>query len=382
MAEMGADVIKLEPISGDVVRTVGPSRHHGMSATFMLLNEGKRSISADLSGPEGREIVARLARSTDIVVHNMRRSAADRIGLTYERLRTVNPRLIVAAAYGFAAGSGNDDRPAYDDVIQSESGIAWLQGVGRAAPQYVASLIADKTSALALAFAALAALHERDRTGVGQQVDMPMYEFMVSYTLIEQMWGEVFVPGETPPVYPRTVSAGRRPYETSDGYVSMMLYTDAHWRQFLKAIGDGRMFDDPRFATIGARTENIDEVYGYLAAVLRKRSTDTWLNLCHELGIPAGPVRSIADVLAAFDRQEAGIVHTYDHPTEGTVRGIGLPITFGDRNPADSTDQVIRPAPRLGEHSVDVLLEAGYSDAEIAQLTFAKVINDSSALKD
>ncbi|MDP3316294.1 MAG: CoA transferase [Devosia sp.] len=377
LAQMGADVIKVEPQSGDVVRTVGPSRNTGMAATFVLLNEGKRSISLDLSTAQGRSVMERLASQSDVVVHNMRQSAAERIGLTYDHLKTVDPRLIVAAAYGFASGGANDGRPAYDDIVQAESGIASLQSIGRSTPQYVSSLIADKTCALAMVFAVVAALYERERVGTGQQIEVPMYEFMASYTLIEQMWGEVFVPPIAPPVYPRTVSPLRRPYQTADGTISMMLYTDAHWRIFLNAVGAGWILEDARFSSIAARTQNIDALYGYLAEELKKRPTAEWLEFCRKLEVPAAPVRTIAEVIAAFDSADSEVTHTYEHPTQGVVRGVDLPIRFRGRTLAHTDQPPPRHSPRLGEHTAEVLSEAGYSQAEIAALVESRIVFDN-----
>ena len=363
MAQLGADVIKVESRHGDVVRGVGAARHAGMSATYMTVNAGKRGIVVDLKSPDGRRILDRLAAGADVVVHNMRQETAVSLGISYERLREVNPRIIVAEAFGFAPGSPDAGRPAYDDVIQAACGLADLESRRQGRPQYVTTILADKVCALVALYAINAALFERERTGEGQNVVVPMYESMVSFLLHEQLAGEAFVPALGPATYPRTTSRFRRPYKTRDGYVGVILYTDAHWRAFFGAIGRPDLADDPRYRDISARTRNIDELYALVETELAAETTAFWMRRFRELDCPAIEVRTVEDLIADPYLADAGIVREYEHPTEGRVRNLGMPARFS-RHTGERAD--IRHAPRLGEHTTEVLAEAGFPPGQIA----------------
>ena len=362
MARMGADVIKVEAPGGDVVRQIGRGRHPGMGPIFLAVNHGKRSIGLDLAAGPAREVLYRLIEGADVFVTNVRPAALARLRLTAEQLRGLNQGLVYCALPGFGRAGPYRDRAAYDDVIQAASGFAAVQG-GQAAPGYVRSVIADKTVALMGLAAVNAALFDRSRTGHGQVIEVPMFESMVSFLMLDQQGGHVFDPPAGPTGYARTASPNRRPYATADGYLGVVVYTDRQWLAFFDLIGRPELAADPKFATITSRTENVDELYGMLADVLPSRTTVQWLDALGGAGIPAQPVLTTDGLFADPHAQAVGLFEPLTHPSEGDLILPRLPILFGGAASAP-----VRGAPRLGEHAAEILREAGLGDAEIAHL--------------
>lgn len=363
LAQLGADVIKVESRDGDVFREVGAG-NPGMSATYLPINVGKRGIVVDLKSAEGRAILDHLVTGVDVVIHNMRQETARSLGLSYERLAELNPRIVLAESIGFAPENPDAGRPAYDDVIQAASGLADLESRVHGRPQYVASVIADKICALTTLYSVLAALFERERTGQGQSVVIPMYESMVSFMLQEQLGGEAFIPPRGPATYSRTTSPLRKPYRTKDGYVGVLPYTDRHWRAFFESIGRPELIEDPRYRDITARGRNIDELYGIIESALETETTAHWMARFRELDCPAIEVRTVEELIASPYLAEAGIIAEQDHPSEGRVRVLGMPARFSNHAPATSE---VRHAPSLGEHTTEVLTEFGYSPEQVAE---------------
>lgn len=348
MAQLGARVDKIEPPAGDIVRSLMRGRHAGMTPIFLALNAGKRSAVLDLSRPGDRARLTALFPRYDVIVHNMRAAAAARIGLTEDGLRSAGSDAVLCEIAGFGTGP-YADRPAYDDTIQAISGMAWLQGRnGR--PEYVRSVVADKTAGLYAAVGVCAALAGRARGAPIRSVRVPMFETMVAYTMLEQLGGLTFEPPEGPALYPRATSAHRRPFATADGYVAVMLYTDRHWSAFLTWLGRDDLLADPKFTQTAARSLAIDEVYGFLARVLTERTTREWLEVFSELDVPASPVLSFDSLLADPHLAAVGTIVTEEHPTEGLVRRVRTPITFNGEPPPG-----LAPAPRLGADTEQIL---------------------------
>jgi crotonobetainyl-CoA:carnitine CoA-transferase CaiB-like acyl-CoA transferase len=362
LAQMGADVIKVESPSGDVVRYVADHRGTGMGPVFLNANQGKRSIVLDLKDPAGRDALLRLVGTADVFVHNMRPDAVRRLGLGFEDVAATNPRTVYCAVRGFGADGPYRDKAAYDDVIQAASGLAAVQG-GPGEPTYVKTPIADKATALIAVGAIGAALYQRERTGRGQEIEVPMLESMVSFTLLDQQGGYVYDPPRGPAGYARTSSPYRKPYRTADGYVSVMVYTDAQWRSFFGLVDRPELAADPRYLSITERTLHIDELYRLVEQELLRRTTAEWLTVLDAQGIPAMPVWTVPELFEDEHLRATGMFQGLTHPTEGRLRLARFPVFFSASAPMDC-----RPAPRLGEHGAEVLAELGYGPEEIRAL--------------
>ena len=365
LAEYGADVVKVESPEGDVMRLSGPMRNAGMGHLFMNVNRGKRSIVLDLKTEGGRDVALALTRRADVLVTNIRPQAMRRLSLAYDDVRAVNPRLIYAGAFGFSQRGPYAARPAYDDLIQGMSGIPWLASeAGAEVPRYAPLILADRVVGLQLLGAVVAALYRRERTGLGQRVDVPMYEGFLSVVLGEHLAGRLFDPPIDGPGYRRSLAHDRRPYPTRDGHVCVLIYSDKHWRRFFEAIGRPEIFrDDPRFSTHGARVRHIGEVYGYLRDLLATRTTAEWLEVFAGADIPAAPMLSLDDVLADPHLAAIGYFRQGHHPSEGAVVELAVPTEWSESQP-----QPPGPAPRLGEHGDEILREAGFAPERIEHL--------------
>jgi crotonobetainyl-CoA:carnitine CoA-transferase CaiB-like acyl-CoA transferase len=344
LAQMGAEVIKIEPPGGDILRQVGETLDTRASPIFLNANRGKLSVVLDLRVQSEYDRLISLLRRTDVFVHNKPPAAARRLRIDYESLAGVNARLIYCAAFGYGSDGPYRDRPAYDDTIQAEAGFASIQTHG-GEPQYVRTVVTDKATGLFVIGAILAALYERERSGQGQAIEVPMFESMISFLLLEQQGGRVFDPPRGPTGYVRTSSPHRHPYRTADGLIAVMVYTDAHCRALFDEIGRPELNADERFATMRARTANTDALYAILEQELVRRSTVDWLRVFEFLAIPAARVNSIADLLEDPHVLATGLLEHVDHPIAGRICSAGLPIRFSRSKTAP-----IGPAPLLDEH--------------------------------
>ena len=363
LGDMGADVVKIEPPEGDLMRANGVSTVKGMSSIFLAINRNKRSLAIDLKQPAGVAVIRRLLPTVDVLVHNMRTAAIERLGLGHAACAAVNPRLLYCVATGFGEDGPDAGRPAFDDVIQAACGLAGLLGHDSGTPAYVPSLIADKTTGMALANAVLAGLYERTQSGLGQYVEVPMFETMVSFTLAEHLGGLTFDPPTAPAGYARLLAGGRQPAPTLDGHVAMLPYTGEHWRRFFSETGRPDLSEKYAVDDRHARNARVKELYADMAAITRTLSTDALIALCDRLDIPATRINTIASLPQHPHLQAVGLFQQQQHPAVGPIVALRPPTRFG-RTPA-SLD---RHAPTLGEHSVQVLQEAGFSADEIAAL--------------
>ena len=289
LAEMGAEVIKVEPPEGDVVRLIGPERHRLMGGMFLTINRGKRSIVLDLKRPEAREALLRLARGADVLVTNIRPAAMARLGLDYEALRAANPRIVYAAIVGYGQHGPYAPRPAYDDLVQGAALVAGLYARATdGEPRYAPMAIADRIAGLMMANAINGALFWRERTGEGQLVEVPMFETMLTFVLGDHLTGRTFDPPLDGGGYQRHLSPDRKPYRTKDGFVCTMIYNDRQWRNFCRAVGwPDLVSTDPRFASHATRTRHIDEILAMLSELFLTRTTAEWLALCQAQDVPA-----------------------------------------------------------------------------------------------
>lgn len=371
LGDYGADVIKIESLDGDVTRQIGPTRHPGMGPVFLNANRSKRSICLDLKKDAGRAVVLRLVAGADVLVYNVRPQAMQRLRLGYEDVAAVNPRLIYAGVFGFGQDGPYAAKAAYDDLIQGGSALAHLMARGGdGTPRYVPNALVDRIVGLNAVGAILASLVHRDRTGVGQRVDIPMFETMAGFVMGDHLGGLTYEPPLDQGGYARHLSPDRRPYKTSDGYICVIVYNDKQWDKFLTATGRDDLRSDPRFATFAGRAVNIDHVYAELARIIALRSTAEWIKLLDEADVPALPMHDLVSILGDPHLVATEFFPTVEHPSEGKIRSMRTAATWSE-TPAEPT----RLAPRLGEQSEDVLREAGYSATEIAQLIKDGVTN-------
>ena len=363
LGDMGADVIKLEPPEGDLTRSIGPRRSPRMGAFFLTSNRSKRSIVVDLKRPQGREILLRLVSKTDVLLHSMRTPAANRLGLDYETLAKSNPALVYCHVTGYGDDGPYGGRPAYDDVIQAASGLAMLQKVVGGQPRFIPTIIADKISGVHAAYAIVLALMHRMRTGEGQQVDVAMFETMAAFNMMEHQWGHAFEPPIGPMGYAPVSSAARRPYRTTDGYLALLPYSDAHWRRFFELAGEPQMMQNPRFATFAARQQHFRAVWDEIERQVARKSNAEWLRLLTPEDIPFSQVNDIEDLPNDPHLKAVGFWNIAEHPTEGSLRIPANPLRMSASPP-----EVTRLPPTLGQHSAEILREVEYDNENIGQL--------------
>lgn len=356
MAEMGADVIKVEAPEGDIVRQIGNARNPGMSGLFLTANRGKRSIVLDLKQANDRATLLEIARTCDVFLYNVRPQAMARLGLSHEEVAAVNPAIIYAGLFGYSEDGPYAGLPAYDDLIQGASGAASLfslAGEGDAPPRYIPLAIADRMVGISAVNCVLAALIHRGRTGEGQRVDVPMFETMVSMVLGDHMAGLTFEPPLDSGGYARLLAPDRRPLQTSDGHLCALIYNDKQWRRFFEALGRDDADTDPRYRSHATRTVHIRDIYAELARLFITKSTAEWTALLSEADIPVMPLHDLASILDDRHLRETGFFEMMEHPSEGLIRGMRIPSRWSVSQPGMS-----RPAPRLGEHGDEILSEA------------------------
>jgi crotonobetainyl-CoA:carnitine CoA-transferase CaiB-like acyl-CoA transferase len=349
MADMGADVVKVEPPAGDNTRFISVGPAPGMSGVFVNVNRGKRSVVLDLRTEEGKHALRALIEQADVFIHSMRAKAVAKLGFDYDEVAAINPNIVYTNCYGYGRRGPEADRPAYDDTIQAECGLPAVQQQLTGEANYVGTIMADKVAGLTALYATMMALFHRERTGEGQEVEVSMFETMASFMLVEHANGAMFDPPLGPAVYPRTVAPNRRPYQTKDGSIAALIYNDKHWNAFIAAVQPA--WNSELYATLERRAKQIDVVYGLIAETLLERTTDEWLDLFRELEIPAAPIQT-PDAL--FDDPHLNAVGLFEtvQTKHGPVRFPGVPTWFS-RTPG----RVRGYAPELGADTAEVLAE-------------------------
>ena len=365
LGDLGAEVITVEDVKGDTNRTMGVGPHPQFSGVALNLMRNKRNISLDLRHPDGLEACLRLAEQADILITNLRPGSLRRLGLDYESVRARAPRIIYCQAQGWPTDSPNADKAAYDDVVQSAAGVAATFELRDGEPAVAPTIMADKLSGVTIVYGVLAALHHRERTGEGQRLEVPMVEVVQSFMLTEHASGAVQVPAQAPAGLPRVLLPGRHPQRTKDGWIHVLPYSDKNYRDLFATVGR-HAHDDERLSTRWARLENARELYAEIAELIATRTTAEWLEYCAEHDIPAGPVRSLDELVAELPIAE--------HPVAGPYRVINPAVRF-DATPAG----LHRHAPLIGEHGDEVLAEVGYTADEIAALRVADVLRSVDA---
>jgi crotonobetainyl-CoA:carnitine CoA-transferase CaiB-like acyl-CoA transferase len=377
LGDLGADVIKIESPEGDTTRQLGPRRNPDMAAFYLGCNRNKRSIILDLKKQDGRQALFDMAKDADVLMHNYRPDPAARLGVPYEVFEKINPRLIYLATYGYRAAGPMGSKAAYDDIIQAGSGLAMLQTVVAGAPRFLPTIVADKTSSNGVVSAVLAALYEREKSGKGQAIEVPMFETLVSFVMVEHLYGETFMPAAPEGVgYRRLLNKERRPYPSKDGFFALLPYTDQHWREFCQLVGRNEIMADAHFQSLASRLAAVEVVYSTLAEICATRTNAEWVGLLKNSNVPHGPVNTLEDLLVDEQLNATGFWQELDHPSEGKIRVPGIPPTFS-RTPAT----IRRLQPRLGEHSVEVLREAGFPEERIQSMLASGATRDGNKKK-
>lgn len=372
LGDMGADVIKVESPHGDLVRDLGPMQHDHMGALYLHINRSKRAITLDVKQPEGREALLRLVESADVLLYNIRPQSMERLGLGYDAVSAVNPKILYVGTFGFGQNGPYAAKPAFDDLIQGAIGLPTLiQMAGSDVPRYVPSNIVDRTVGVFAVSSLCAALYHREKTGQGQRIDIPMFETMVSHLLSDHISGATFDPPIGPAGYARLLASERRPYKTKDGFVCAVIYNNKQWAAFYKAIGRFEEFShDARFVNLNTRNRHINDLQQMVAKIFLERTTDEWLSLLEQADIPCMPLHTLESIFEDPHLQAVGLFQWEDHPSEGRMRRVGVPSSWSGSQPVPG-----RPAPTPGQHSIEVLQEVGYSDAQIEQLRAQGIIS-------
>ena len=373
LGDMGADICKVEPPEGDTLRGIGPARHKGMGPYFLHLNRNKRSLLLDLKRDGANAVLRRLLMQADVLLYSFRPQAMARLGADYATVAALNPRIIYCGAFGFGQRGPYADRPAYDDLIQAATGLPALHASGGREPTYAATALADRCVGLMAASSVGMALYRRERTGRGQAIEVPMFESMAQFIMGDHLYGRTFEPPLGQAGYVRMTDPNRRPYRTADGYLGVLVYNDKHWQRFFRLIGRPDMATDPRYVTISGRTEHIGFLYGFLAETFLTRTTADWLAALKEADIPAMPMHTPDSLLEDPHMRAIDFFRVTEHPSEGTIRVMDIPQTWSESQP-----DITRHAPRLGEHSTELLGEYGFSSAEIAGLLARAIVTQAA----
>ncbi|WPB55548.1 CoA transferase [Xylophilus sp. GOD-11R] len=375
LGDLGADVIKVEPPAGDNLRAVGPMRNPGMGALSLHLNRNKRSVVLDLKRPEGRDACLKLAETCDALIYNTRPKAMARLGLDYAAVSARNPRIVYLGCIGFGEDGPYAGKPAYDDLIQGAVALPTLYAAQSGGdPRYAPVTLADRAVGLQSAIALLAAVLHAQRTGCGQAVEVPMFEALAQFVMGDHLGGQSFEPPAGPMGYARLLAPHRKPYRTADGHLSVLIYNDKHWQAFFDVIGRPDLKTSPMFSNHTARAAHIGEVYAFVAEVMATRSSEDWYAALQAADVPVGRLHTVESLKDDPHLRAVGFFPEMEHPSEGTIRTTAPVGHYGATPPA-----IRRHAPRLGEHSAEVLREAGYSQDEVQALIDGRITAQANA---
>jgi crotonobetainyl-CoA:carnitine CoA-transferase CaiB-like acyl-CoA transferase len=367
LADMGAEVVKVEAPFGDSNRQLGASRNPNMAALYLSNNRNKRSLVLDLKQSSARDALLAIVKDCDVLLHNNRPQVMTKLKLEYNDIKAVNENIIYCGTYGYSKDGPYGEKGALDDSIQAASGIAALNELVLGEPRYLPTVVADKTTAITVVYSILAALFHRERTGNGQEIEVPMFETMVSFVMAEHIWGEIFEPPLGKAGYTRLMSHHRKPYKTKDGYIAVLPYMNNHWKTFCEKAERQDLIEDDRFKNLSSRVENIDDTYSETGKILATKTTQEWLDIFADTKVPVIIVNSLDDLFTDPHLEAVGFWQDFDHPTEGKLKMPGFPVKFSE------TPATIRKhAPNFGEHSLEILAEAGVDEETIKQMIQSK----------
>ena len=367
IADMGADVIKIEAPFGDSNRQLGASKNPGMAALYLSNNRNKRSLVLDLKQESARDALLAIVKDCDVFLHNNRPQVMTKLRLEYEDIKSVNENIIYCGTYGYSKDGPYGEKGALDDSIQAVSGVAALNELVLGEPRYLPTVVADKTTAITVVYSILAALFHRERSGVGQEIEVPMFETMVSFVMAEHIWGEVFEPKLGEAGYTRLMSHHRKPYKTKDGYIAVLPYMNNHWETFCEKAEREDLIEDERFKDLSSRVKNIDDTYSETGKILATKTTQEWLDIFAGTKVPVIVVNSLEDLFHDPHLEAVDFWKSFDHPTEGQLKMPGFPSKFS-KTPAS----IRKHAPKLGEHSKEILAEAGIDEETINKMLDSK----------
>lgn len=364
LADLGADVIKVETPAGDPYRNYQPQSSKGMNGAVLNLHRNKRSILLNIKEENGRHALDAIIRTADVFMHNLRPKVIEKLGYAYERVREIKPDIVYCGAYGFGAKGVYKDKPAYDDMIQAGSGIAALYQEIHGTPQYVPSVIYDKLSGQTIVYAILAGLVKCAHSGEGTSIEVPMFETAVEFNLVEHMSGSAFVPPKGPMGASRVLTTRRKPYQTTDGYVCILPYSDKNWLDFFAFAGLQACREDQRFTTLAGRAEHADALYTHVEAAARLRTTAEWVEFGDRANVPIMAVTRLDELIDDPHIKSIGMFEELQHPSEGRYVSVRPPVSFSGH-----MFKIRHHAPRLGQNTEEVLREVGMSPEQIAALT-------------
>jgi crotonobetainyl-CoA:carnitine CoA-transferase CaiB-like acyl-CoA transferase len=368
LGDYGAEIIKIESPEGDITRGIGPFRNNGMGHFFLNANRNKRSLVLDLKKTSAKDVFLKLVKTADVVITSIRPAAMDRLGLGYKSCKNINKEIIYVALVGFGQTGPYAKRPAYDDIIQGVSGMAAMQGGRKGPAKFVNASICDKICSQIAAHATLAALFSRTNNGRGQLVEVPMFESMVGFNLVEHQSGLTFDPALGPAGYERSMAEHRKPYATANGFVCALPYTTKHWQTFFSIMKQKDMVNDPRVTNSKLRSEKIGELYELISELVKDWQTDDLLEALNAGDIPHGEATKLDDLSNDQHLKDIGYFQSWDHPTEGKIKLTSPPVKLSE-TPAT----IDRLPPLLGEHSSEILSEIGYNNNEIEEFFKNKV---------
>lgn len=371
LGDYGADVIKIEmPGRGDDTRHWGPPYIDGESAYFLSINRNKRSLTLNLKDPAGREVFMRLARNADVVVENFTPGVVNRLGIDYEAVKAENPRIVYSSISGFGQTGPYREKPAYDQMMQGLGGIMSLTGDPDGQPQKTGVALADIGAGMLAAYAVMTALFHRERTGVGQYIDVSMLDLQVAWLTYQA--ATYFATGAPPPrvgaAHPNLVPY--QAFKCADGkYINVAVGNERFWQRFCKALGREDLAEMPEYAQNKDRVKNRDQLVALLQQEFDTRSTDRWVDILEEAGVPCGPINDLADVFSDPQVKARDMLLEVQHPSAGKIKQTGIPIKF-----SATPGSIDSPPPLLGQHSKEILLELGYSQDEVEALGQQEVI--------